>query len=226
VSRPTWIFDLDNTLHDASPHIFPRMNRAMTEYVMRHAGLDEEAANELRRSYWRRYGATLSGLVRHHGTDPHHFLAETHRFPDLPALVRPEPGLRASLARLPGRKLVFSNSPLHYARAVLGALGVAGLFDAVFTIEHTGFRPKPDVRGFRELMRSHRLVGRRCIMVEDATENLRTAKRLGMTTVLITGRGRTVTAGAAAPRGAHVDYTVQTVRELVQALSHLHRRPG
>ena len=26
-----WLFDLDNTLHDASPHIFPHINRSMTE---------------------------------------------------------------------------------------------------------------------------------------------------------------------------------------------------
>ena len=25
-----WIFDLDNTLHDATPHIFPHINRSMT----------------------------------------------------------------------------------------------------------------------------------------------------------------------------------------------------
>ena len=31
----TWIFDLDNTLHDATPHIMPHINRSMTEYVQR-----------------------------------------------------------------------------------------------------------------------------------------------------------------------------------------------
>ena len=29
----TWIFDLDNTLHDATPHIFPHINRSMTAYL-------------------------------------------------------------------------------------------------------------------------------------------------------------------------------------------------
>ena len=28
-----WIFDLDNTLHNATPHIFPHINRAMTAYL-------------------------------------------------------------------------------------------------------------------------------------------------------------------------------------------------
>ena len=65
---PTWIFDLDNTLHDARAHIFPQMDRAMTAYVQRALGLDEAAAGALRQEYWRRYGATLLGLMRHHGT--------------------------------------------------------------------------------------------------------------------------------------------------------------
>lgn len=43
-----WVFDLDNTLHDASPHIFPRMNRSMTACLQKHPGLDQEAAARLR----------------------------------------------------------------------------------------------------------------------------------------------------------------------------------
>ena len=59
------MFDLDNTLHNASPRIFPHINRAMTSYLQLHLGLDEAAAGSLRSHYWRRYGATLTGLMRH-----------------------------------------------------------------------------------------------------------------------------------------------------------------
>lgn len=180
-----WIFDLDNTLHNATPHIFPHINRAMTAYLQQHLQLDEAAAGALRRDYWQRYGATLLGLVRHHGTDPRHFLRQTHQFPDLERMVVHEPGLRHALRRLPGRKFVFSNAPVHYAREVLRVLGVADLFAAVFSIERVRYRPKPDVHGFLRLCRTHHLRPQRCIMVEDTLENLRTAKRLGMKTVWI-----------------------------------------
>ncbi|HNN46060.1 MAG TPA: pyrimidine 5'-nucleotidase, partial [Azospira sp.] len=73
----TWLFDLDNTLHNASPHIFPHINRSMREYIERHLGVDKDEATRLRQTYWDRYGATLTGLVRHHGVDPRHFLHET-----------------------------------------------------------------------------------------------------------------------------------------------------
>ena len=36
----TWLFDLDNTLHQATPHIFPHINRSMTDYIERHLGVD------------------------------------------------------------------------------------------------------------------------------------------------------------------------------------------
>jgi putative hydrolase of the HAD superfamily len=184
-SGRTWIFDLDNTLHDARPHIFPHIDRSMTAYLAEHLDLGAEAANELRQFYWRRYGATLVGLIRHHGIDPHHFLRETHDFPEIRRMVVGRRELRSTLRRLPGRKIVFSNAPAQYARAILAALGVDDLFDDVFSIERTRFRPKPDVNGFRRLLRTHRLQASRCIMVEDSLENLRTAKRLGMKTVWV-----------------------------------------
>jgi putative hydrolase of the HAD superfamily len=186
----TWIFDLDNTLHNASPHIFPHINRAMTEYLQTHLGLTESAAGELRRHYWKRYGATLLGLMRHHQTDPHHFLWHTHQFPELDRMLVREPQLRVTLQRLPGRKIVFSNAPVHYSRAILKALAIADLFDDVFSIERTHFRPKPDSYGFLRMCRANHLKPQRCIMVEDSLDNLRTASRLGMKTVWVTRAAR------------------------------------
>jgi putative hydrolase of the HAD superfamily len=204
----TWIFDLDNTLHDARAHVFPHIDRSMTAYIEASLGLDEAAAGDLRRHYWQRYGATLLGLIRHHGIDPHHFLRETHRVPALERLVTKEPGLRTALKRLPGKRLVFSNAPVAYARTVLKALGIADLFDDVFSIEHTRFRPKPDAYGFLRLMRRNRLSPERCIMVEDTLANLRTAKKLGMRTVWVSREAR-------AP--AFVDMTVRNMRTLYRA---------
>jgi putative hydrolase of the HAD superfamily len=207
-----WLFDLDNTLHDAGPHIFPHLNRSMTAYLEQHLGLSFEDANGLRMQYWRRYGATLLGLMRHHGVDPQHFLHETHAFPDLARMVLRHPLLRPVLTRLPGRKLVFSNSPVHYSRAVLSLLRVADLFDGIFCIEQTGYRPKPDRRGFRHLLHRHRLTARQCIMVEDSLANLRTAKRLGMRTVWVSASNRSP---------AYVDVTIRHVALLPGTLRRL-----
>jgi putative hydrolase of the HAD superfamily len=208
----SWVFDLDNTLHNATPHIFPHINRSMTAYLQDALGLSEQEATELRRHYWQRYGATLLGLMRHHGTDPTHFLHATHQFPDLHGMLVREPQLRATLRRLPGRKYVFSNSPVHYSRAVLRGLAIADLFTGVFCIEQTRYQPKPDIAGFLRLARTNRLRLSRCIMVEDMLENLRTAKKLGMKTIWVSRAGR-------AP--AYVDLKIAGLMELPRLLSRL-----
>ena len=110
-THPVWLFDLDNTLHDANPYIFPHINRLMREYIERHLQLDSASASQLRQQYWQRYGATLLGLVRHHRVDPAHFLWETHQFPDLRAMLVADRTLPVRLRQLRGRKLVFSNAP-------------------------------------------------------------------------------------------------------------------
>lgn len=210
--RLTWVFDLDNTLHNATPHIFPHINRSMTAYLQRHLRLSEEDAGKLRAHYWRSYGATLLGMMRHHGTDPGHFLRETHDLPDLSGMVVFERGLAAMLRRLPGRKLVLSNAPRAYALAVLQMMGVDKHFDALHCIESTGYQPKPSLAAFRSLLRAHGLIASRCIMVEDSRENLRPAKRLGMKTAWVTREPR-------AP--AYVDAKIASVLALPRLLGRL-----
>ena len=185
-----WIFDLDDTLHDASSHIFPVMNRAMTQYIMDTLELDESAAFNLRQHYWRVYGATLKGLMRHHGTDPHHFLQETHALADLGTMVLQTQGLRNLIRRLPGRKVVFTNAPMRYALRVLKLLGIHDMFETVFSVESTRFHPKPSVRGFRQLLRSIKAEPGDCVMLEDNLPALMTAKRMGMRTVYVSKKLR------------------------------------
>ena len=210
MASPLWIFDLDNTLHDASPHIFPHINKSMTAYLQAHLQLEEDEANALRMHYWHKYGATLSGLMRHHGTDPAHFLWHTHQFPELDKMVLYAPRLRHVLRALPGKKVVFSNAPQHYAHAVLKLLRVADLFDDVVAVEQTNYRPKPDCYGFRHVMRRHRVRAAQCVMVEDSLENLLAAKQLGMRTVW-------VNAGSKFP--ACVDVKIRDVMQLHRALN-------
>jgi putative hydrolase of the HAD superfamily len=187
---PTWIFDLDDTLHDASVHIFPHINRAMQRYLETHLRVDAQEANTIRQTYWRQYGATLLGLMRHHNTNPRHFLRETHQFHKLENMVVFNRAVKAMLARLPGKKLLYSNAPTHYAEAVLDITGMTHLFDAVYTVESTRFQPKPSRKGFCLLLKAEKINPRHAIMVDDTLENLLTAKRLGMKTVWISRNTR------------------------------------
>ena len=208
-SRRVWLLDLDNTLHDATRHAFPRINTAMARYVAEALGLPHDEADALRNHYWHRYGATLLGLVRHHGVDAAHFLRETHRFDDMASLVSRNARLRATLARLPGRRIVLTNAPAVYARAVLAALGVAPLFERVVSIESMRFagriQPKPSRAMLRRVVATLRTDAANCVLLDDTPANLRAAKRLGMTTVLVS-RAQQVP--------AYVDRRIKSVLEL------------
>lgn len=186
MSKRVWVFDLDDTLHNASAHIFPVMNRAMTQYIMDQLALEEHEAHQLRQHYWRVYGATLKGLMRHHGVDAYHFLKETHALMDLPNMVVQVKRLRYMLQKLKGRKVIFTNSPRAYALRVLDILGIGDMFDLVFSVESTRFHAKPSERGFRLLLKSIKASPKNCIMLEDNLPALMTAKRLGMSTIWVT----------------------------------------
>lgn len=243
---PTWFFDLDNTLHDASHQVFPAINRNMNAYIAAVLGergmpADAAAVNAARIGYLRRYGATLLGMVRHHEVRPAHFLEEVHRFDDLAGMLRAEPGLGRHLARLPGAKVLLTNAPREYSSAVLRHFGLQHHFGHHIAIEamqvHRQLRPKPSKSLLRKLLARHRTPARRCILVEDTLANLKAAKALGMRTVWITGylrnpqRSSTVPAAGNAgdvaktrKRPAFVDVKVKSMRKLFGSLPGILRK--
>jgi putative hydrolase of the HAD superfamily len=220
--RPVWLLDLDNTLHDALQSIMPRINRAMTDFVMRRLDLAEAEASALRVHYWRRYGATLLGMIRHHDVDPHEFLRDTHPFPDLHRLVRRDVRLMHLLRALPGRKIVLTNAPAAYARGVIEALGVAPLLDGTIAVEQMRFggrlHPKPSRPMLRKLLARLRLPAGRCVLVEDTVENLRAARHCGVRTVWVSGIGWRARAPWQRPRRGQrgIDVHVRTVVQLAR----------
>lgn len=185
--RPVWFFDLDNTLHNASHAAFGRLDASMNDYIERELALPPHEADALRRHYWRRYGATLLGLERHHGIRAAHFLDHTHRLPGLEDELLGDPRDRAALRALPGRKFVLTNAPASYARRVLTALDLAGCFEGIVSIEGMRvfgrLRPKPDARMLRVVLARLQLPPSRCVLVEDTLAHQRAACAVGLRTV-------------------------------------------
>lgn len=182
-----WLFDLDDTLHNASQHAMPALGASMTAYIETHLGLGTLAAVALRHDYWCRYGATLTGLQRHHGVKAAHFLRETHRLPGLDEHLHGHAHDLAALRRLPGRKFLMTNAPLAYAERVLAAIGLGGVFEGLICVEDMNCfgqsRPKPDGRMFRMVLARLKLRPAQCVLVEDTLVHQKTAHGLGMRTV-------------------------------------------
>lgn len=185
-ARRVWLFDLDNTLHDASHAAFGHTSAAMNAYMVDHLGLEPAEAARLRDHYWSRYGATLLGLVRHHGVKAAHFLEQTHRHPGLEQRLRTSAHDRAALQRLRGRKYVLTNAPRAYTMRVLNTLRLADLFDGVISIEDMSMfgqlRPKPDARMFRFIAARLKVRTDACVLVEDVLDNQKAARGIDMRT--------------------------------------------
>ena len=176
----TWIFDLDNTLYPASCRLFDQVQQKMNQYICERLSLSLDEAAELRRSYFRQYGTTLSGLMAVNRIDPHEFLAFVHDI-DL-ACVPADPALVAALGQLRGRKIVHTNGSVRHAERLLDHLGVSDSFSGIIDIVAAEFQPKPALAGYRLLLQRHAVEPRTAIMVEDIARNLAPAAELGMTT--------------------------------------------
>ena len=176
-----WVFDLDNTLYPPSARLFDQIDTRMTAYIMKTLGLDRAAADDLRSLYWRDHGTTLAGLMRMHDLDPGPYLHEVHDI-SLDHL-KPDPGLCAAIARLPGRRIVHTNGSAPYAERVLDRCGLSGVIDAVYGVEHAGYRPKPERQAFEAVLARDGSRPSTAAMFEDVARNLEAPHALGMRTV-------------------------------------------
>ena len=208
-----WVFDLDNCLYPASAGLFALIDERMGAYIQRLLDCDPVEAKRVQKAHFHEHGTTLAGLMRAHNVDPHDFLADVHSIP-LDCIRRDE-RLSRALARLPGRKLLFTNGDAPYARRVLEALGVSDHFAELHDIHAAELRPKPDTHGYRLLLHKFGIDPARAAMVEDMAQNLKPAKALGMATVWVDNGSE---------RGSHghhpdfIDLTIADVGEWLEEM--------
>lgn len=176
-----WVFDLDNTLYPPQARLFDQIEVRMTQFVMESLEVGRDEADRLRTHYWRTYGTTLAGLMREHGVDPAPYLTTVHDI-SLDHLEA-DAELAAHIRDLPGRRIVYTNGSGPYAERVLTARGLSGLFDAVYGVEHAGFRPKPERAAFEAIFAQAKIDPAMAAMFEDDPRNLAAPHAMGMRTV-------------------------------------------
>ncbi|HRO04239.1 MAG TPA: pyrimidine 5'-nucleotidase [Terricaulis sp.] len=201
-----FVFDLDNTLYPVS-EIYEDIGQRMTAYIARALKLPQDEALTLRERYFHQYGATVTGLSKHHGVDAHDFMADVHDV-DYSTLT-PDPELAALIAQIKGRRIVFTNGGGGHGQRALKQLGLADLFERVFDMEDAGFIPKPDPQAYQRLIAACGLEPERAVLVEDTLKNLEPAHLLGFSTVLV---------GAVHPdpRPAYVDAHFADVKDYLR----------
>ena len=202
-----WVFDLDNTLYPPAARLFDQIERRMTSFVMRITGADHDEADRLRKHYWQAHGTTLAGLMAEHRVDPDAYLEEVHDI-SFDALA-PDPHLAELIGQLPGRRIVYTNGSAPYAAQVLRARGLDAAFDAIYGVEHAGFRPKPEAAAFAAVLERDGSEAGRAAMFEDDPRNLAAPHAMGM---------RTVHVAPAPVRAAHIHHHTDDLGRFLKRL--------
>ena len=203
-----WLFDLDNTLYSADSRLMQQHEARICLFVQNLMGLPRDEAWEIQKAYWRDYGTTLGGLMANHGVDPDAYIAFVNDV-DISA-IEANPALAESLARLTGRRLIFTNNCGRFAGQILARIGIAHLFEDIIDSRTQNFVFKPDGRTYETAIARTGMAPGRVAMVDDTLANLAPAHARGLTTVWFNGRGVSAT---------RPDYVHHEARDLPAFLS-------
>ena len=185
-SFENWIFDLDNTIYDIKAGLFVKISERITQYIMEVLSFTKEEANLVRSDMYKKYGLTLTGLMKEYEIAPDEYLDFIHdvTHPEL----QYEKQLKLSLKNLSGRKFIYTNASQDHAKNILSAMGIEAEFEKILDIKATQYVPKPEPKSYEIMLKSFGIFSNQIensVFIEDTAKNLRPAKLLGLKTVWI-----------------------------------------
>ena len=179
----TWVFDLDNTLYPHHLNLWQQVDERIRAYIADFLKVTHEEAFRVQKDYYRRFGTSMRGLMTVHGMQPDDFLDFVHQIDHSP--LEPNAALGAAIEKLPGRKLILTNSTRRHVDAVLARLALDRHFDDVFDIIAAELEPKPSPQTYDRFLKQFNIDAAKAAMFEDLARNLAVPHALGMTTVLV-----------------------------------------
>ena len=185
-SFENWIFDLDNTIYDINAGVFEKISTRITEYIITALSVTREEANLVRSNMYKKYGLTLTGLMREYEIAPDEYLDYIHdvTHPEL----KYDEQLKLNLNNLTGRKFIYTNASQNHSKNILSVMGIEAEFEKILDIKATQYLPKPDPKSYNIMLKAFGIstdqIGN-SIFIEDTAKNLRPAKLLGLKTVWI-----------------------------------------
>jgi len=203
-----WIFDLDNTLYPASVDLFDQIKIKMSNYIMKLLDVDEATAEKIRAEYWKKYGTSLAGLMQNYKIDPNDFLKVVH---DIDFSMLPKDlDLLDALNNLPGRKIVYTNGTVPYAKEVLKYRGLLSVFNEIYGIEDAAYIPKPLPESFEIIFSKAKIIPNRSAMFEDEERNLEVPFKLGLKTILVSD---------VQSNGKYVSYSIKSLSNFLRQIT-------
>ncbi len=178
------LLDLDNTLYQPDSGLWEAIGHRINQYMMERLGFHPDVVKERRDAYLHLFGTTLNALRHYYHINADDFLAYVHDVP-LDRYLLENPELDSLLARLPQRKVIFTNADSPHALRVLDRLGIRSHFEQIFDIHEMDFICKPDPLAYERVLDSIGARPDECVFADDSLQNLLPAKVMGMTTILV-----------------------------------------
>ena len=162
-----WVFDLDNTLYQVTQKLLKNIDEHMGAFVANYLNTSREEAHRIQKTYFRKYGLTLRGLMIHHGLDPEQYFEEMKPM-DLNE-IPPNPILGKAISHLAGRKFIYTNASEKHSRLVLERLGMENVFEGIFDIQAANYIPKPAIESYKLLCKRHNFDSQCAVIVIPAS---------------------------------------------------------
>jgi len=208
----TLIFDVDDTLYDVGNGFTAHRNSdGATSFMCAKLNFpDAASAKQLRDKYFLKYHSTAKALAvaEENGDlpsppddwpkgkqifDPNDLSEWWAEHLNFELLGGKDNELVQIMETCPLRMVAFSNGPRKYVLRTLRELGLEKVFpdEMVFAVNDVLPHCKPEVDAFQKVFDAIGVQDpSECMMIEDSMKNIRAAKKLGMSTLLIAGIGR------------------------------------
>jgi len=210
----TWVFDLDNCLYPAKQKLFDQIDKRMGAFIGNMFNVDAVEARRIQKDYFHEFGTTLAGLMHHHGLDPRDYLAFVHDIDLSP--IESNGRMSAALAKIPGRKIIYTNADANHAERVLKRIGIEAHFEAIHDVHAANYIPKPRSSAYAAMLVQYNIDPKRAVMVEDLARNLSPASEAGLATVWVRTMSEWSSEGANLD---HIDYTTDDLTAWLEALT-------
>ncbi len=204
------VFDLDKTLYPKNNGLLDEICKRMDLFISQNFK-DINNAKEYREELFNKYGTSLSGLRKEKGVNPAEFYRFIHDF-DIESFLKRDEKLISLFYNTEQEKILFTNAPRSYALRVLKKLGIEKFFldKDILDIYALRFNNKPQEKAYNILVNYINTDPEKVIIADDYEHNLKPAKELGMTTVLVGNEDN--------GKYQYVDYYINKITEIEKIL--------
>tara|TARA_X000000950_G_C13710372_1_gene575918 strand:+ start:257 stop:898 length:642 start_codon:yes stop_codon:yes gene_type:complete len=177
------LIDLDNTVYPDNSNIFKQIDLKMKSFISKNLKVSLDEAYTIQKKYFINNGTTLRGLMLYHNIQPELFLNYVHDI-DI-SNIKKNNLLSNQLKNYKGKKIIFTNGSYNHANNILKKIGLNENIDHIYDIIEANYVPKPEISTYQKVIEKYSLNPLTTVMIDDLPNNLKTAKVLGMKTVLI-----------------------------------------